>query len=296
MERGTTGYSQSGLHSPISPASNNPDSEDISAEHAPVPQFPSNFPTSSTPTSEYGVYPISARSSSFPEHIQRQYHPSSNHSGNSGGMAQSTSPSMSLQDGARTGHPNPQVKSDQDVPIDPSIAASSPTYPPQHGQYSPYPPQQDMTHGYPGHPQSAMYTQPRPDWGGYAGHPQHPMQGGYQVTGASTPTSAAPAGRPGQVSQLSSLASRLSIQIPDVHSQQGFSPQQGPQHTNASAFAPEPNLRAYGYMSANASLQTVSPYSAGYAFQPSSVVSLGAIEIAHGESVQVNLILTIIFP
>jgi len=45
-----------------------------------------------------------------------------------------------------------------------------------------------------------MYTQPRPDWAGYAGHPQHPMQGGYAVTGAQTPTSAAPAGaRPGQV-------------------------------------------------------------------------------------------------
>ncbi|KAH6684091.1 hypothetical protein B0J14DRAFT_612211 [Halenospora varia] len=83
---------------------------------------------------------------------------------------------------------------------DPSIAASSPTYPAHGGgQYSPYPPQQEMQHGYPQHPGGAMYTQPRPDWAGYAGHP-HPMQGGYPVSGAQTPTSAAPAGaRPGQV-------------------------------------------------------------------------------------------------
>ncbi|KAH7321750.1 hypothetical protein BKA65DRAFT_408018 [Rhexocercosporidium sp. MPI-PUGE-AT-0058] len=83
---------------------------------------------------------------------------------------------------------------------DPSIAASSPTYPPHNGQYSPYPQGGDMQHGYPQHPAGgAMYTQPRPDWAGYAGG-QHPMHGGYPVSGAQTPTSAAPAGaRPGQV-------------------------------------------------------------------------------------------------
>jgi len=160
MDRGATEYSQS--------------------DHASAVQFTpqqevrsNNYSTSATPTSEYGVYPASARSGSFPEHIQRQYHPASNHSGSSGGMAQSTNP---------------------------SIAASSPTYPAHGGQYSPYPPQHDMQHGYPSHPGGAMYTQPRPDWAGYGGHPQHPMQGGYAVTGAQTPTSAAPAGaRPGQV-------------------------------------------------------------------------------------------------
>merc|ERR1712144_28225 len=88
-----------------------------------------------TPASEYGIYPTSARSGSFPEHIQRQYHPSSNHSGSNRG--------------------------------DPSIAASSPTYPQHNGQYSPYPQQGDMSHGYPQHPAGgAMYTQPRPDWAG----------------------------------------------------------------------------------------------------------------------------------
>jgi hypothetical protein len=207
MDRGATEYSQSGLHTPYPHAFNDAGSEDSSADHASAAQYTpqqdvrsNNYSTSATPTSEYGVYPASARSSSFPEHIQRQYHPASNHSGSSGGMAQSTSPSMPLQDG-RSNHHNTQIKSDQDVPIDPSIAASSPTYPPHGGQYSPYPPQQDMQHGYPSHPGGAMYAQPRPDWAGYAGHPQHPMQGGYAVTGAQTPTSAAPAGaRPGQVS------------------------------------------------------------------------------------------------
>jgi hypothetical protein len=209
MDRGATEYSQSGLHSPYPNAFNDAQSEEISADHASAAQYTpqqdvrSNYSTSATPTSEYGVYPASARSVSFPEHIQRQYHPASNHSGSSGGMAQSTSPSMPLQDG-RPNHHNPQIKSDQDVPIDPSIAASSPTYPAHGGQYSPYPPQQEMQHGYPSHPGGAMYAQPRPDWAGYAGHPQHPMQGGYAVTGAQTPTSAAPAGaRPGQVSGFS---------------------------------------------------------------------------------------------
>jgi len=181
-------------------------SEDLSTD-APVALYSSQqevrsnvYANANTPTSEYGVQPISARSSSFPEHIHRQYHPASNHSVSSGSMAQSTSPSMSLQDG-RTDHHNPSMKSDQDVPIDPSIAASSPTYP--HGQYSPYP-QQDMSHGYPGHPQGAMYAQPRPDWAGYAGHPQHPSPMGYGVNGASTPTSAAPPGpRPHPVSMIS---------------------------------------------------------------------------------------------
>ena len=207
MDRGATEYSQSGLPTPYPNAFIDAQSEETSADHASAVQFtpqqevrPNNYSTSATPTSEYGVYPASARSGSFPEHIQRQYHPASNHSGSSGGMAQSTSPSLPLQDG-RPNHHTAQIKSDQDVPIDPSIAASSPTYPAHGGQYFPYPPQQDMQHGYPSHPGGAMYTQPRPDWAGYGGHPQHPMQGGYAVTGAQTPTSAAPAGaRPGQVS------------------------------------------------------------------------------------------------
>jgi hypothetical protein len=203
MERGAPEYSQSGLHSPYPSAFNDSQSEGTPVDHASAIQSNNNFSSSATPTSEYGVHPTSARSSTFPEHIQRQqYYPSSNHSGSSGGMAQTTSPSMPLQDG-RSSHHNQQIKSDADVPIDPSIAASSPTYPPHGGQYSPYPPQQEMSHGYPQHPGGPMYAQPRPDWAGYGQQPHHGMPAPYQTTGVSTPTSAAPAGaRPGQVSYL----------------------------------------------------------------------------------------------
>ena len=204
MDRGATEYSQSGLPTPYPNAFIDAQSEETSADHASAVQFtpqqevrPNNYSTSARPTSEYGVYPASARSGSFPEHIQRQYHPASNHSGSSGGMAQSTSPSLPLQDG-RPNHHTAQIKSDQDVPIDPSIAASSPTYPAHGGQYSPYPQQQEMQHGYPGHPSGAMYQQPRPDWAGYAGQQQHGGMPAY--SGVHTPTSAASAGpRPGQV-------------------------------------------------------------------------------------------------
>ena len=209
MDRGAAEYSQSGLHSPYPHALNGAQSEASPADPASAAHYTpqqqqevrsNNYSASATPTSEYGLYPTSARSGSFPEPLRSHYHPASNHSGSSGGMAQPTSPSMPLQDG-RPNHQNPQVKSDQEVPIDPSIAASSPTYPSHNGQYSPYP-QQEMQHGYPPqHPAGAMYTQPRPDWAGYAGHPQHPMQSGYPVSGAQTPTSAASAGaRSGQVS------------------------------------------------------------------------------------------------
>jgi hypothetical protein len=210
MDRGGPDFTQSGLHSPYSTAFSATQSEETPADRASAANYnpqevrSNNYSNSATPTSEYSVNPASARSSSFPEHIQRQYYPSSNHSGSSGSMAQPPSPSsMPLQDG-RTSH-HQQIKSDAEVPIDPNIAASSPTYPPQHnGQYSPYPPQQEMSHGYqhPGGP--AMYQQPRPDWAGYGGSPaHHNMPGQYQTTGVGTPTSAAPAGgRPGQVRVL----------------------------------------------------------------------------------------------
>jgi hypothetical protein len=179
MERGAREYTQSGLQTPYPHAFTDAQSEDSSADHASAAQYtpqqevrPNNsYSASATPTSEYGVYPASARSGSFPEHLQRPYHPASNHSGSSGGMAQ---------------------------PTNPSIAASSPTYPAHGGQYSPYPPQEQMQHGYQQHPSGAMYTQPRPDWGGY-GHPAPHGMPTYPVSGAQTPTSAAPAGRPGQV-------------------------------------------------------------------------------------------------
>lgn len=206
MERGASEFSRSGLNTPYTPTFNDA-SVDSPAENQSPASYPAqevrpvNYSASATPTSEYSVHPSSARSGSFPEHIQRQYYPSSSHSGSSGGMAQPTSPSLPLQDGASNHHAQ-QIKSDQDVPIDPSIAASSPTYPPHGGPYSAYPPQQEMSHGYPQHPGGPMYAQqPRPDWAGYGQHPQHGMPAPYPSSGVSAPNSAAPSGpRPGQVS------------------------------------------------------------------------------------------------
>lgn len=204
MERSVPEYSQSGLPSPYPSTYGDTQSEASSADHASAAQYPtpqearpSNYSASATPTSEYGAYAHSARSSSsFPEHSLRQYHPAaSNPSGSSGGMAQTpTSPSMPMQDGRN--HQSQQVKSDSDMPIDPSIAAPSPTY--GHSQYSTYPapPPQDMSHSY---PQSAgsLYAQPRPDWANY-GHPGQQMPPHHVFP--HTPTSAPPAR--GQVGSL----------------------------------------------------------------------------------------------
>ncbi|KAK3990156.1 hypothetical protein QBC44DRAFT_325751, partial [Cladorrhinum sp. PSN332] len=111
-------------------------------------------------------------------------------------MAQTpTSPSMPMQDGRS--HQNPNHKSDTEVPIDPSIAAPSPTtY--AHSTYSPYAPPQDMSHPYQQHPANAgMYQQARPDWAGY-GQSGGPIPTGHHVF-SQTPASAAAQSRPNQV-------------------------------------------------------------------------------------------------
>ncbi|KAH8879836.1 hypothetical protein GQ53DRAFT_833778 [Thozetella sp. PMI_491] len=203
MERSAPEYSQTGLPSPYPSQVGDTRSEASSVDQASATPYTtaqevrtSNYPTTATPTSEYGVYPHSARSGSFPEHIQRSYHPAG--SGSSGGMAQTpTSPSMPMHDGGNHHHNPHQVKSDSDVPIDPSIAAS-PTY--GHGQYSPYapPPPQDMPHSY-SHPGSAgLYAQPRPDWTGYSQQHGTPITPGHHVF-PQTPTSNASQPRPNQV-------------------------------------------------------------------------------------------------
>ncbi|KAJ4323358.1 hypothetical protein N0V84_004362 [Fusarium piperis] len=197
MERSAPEYSQSGLPSPYPSNFGDTNSEGSTADHASAAQYPvkqeANYSTSGTPTSEYGVYPQSARSGSFPDHIQRSYHPASTPS--SGGMAQQqNSPSMPQQDGRN--HQAHPVKSDNDVPIDPSIAAPSPTYA-SYGQQSPYAPAPDMTHSY-SHPSSGMYAQPRPDWTGYGHHGAAPLTPGHPVY-AQNPASAPPPARPNQV-------------------------------------------------------------------------------------------------
>ncbi|KAJ4424112.1 hypothetical protein N0V82_001160 [Gnomoniopsis sp. IMI 355080] len=105
----------------------------------------------------------------------------------------SHSSSLNLQDGADAAHQDPhedaqQLKSDPDVPIDPSITAQSPTqyYP----QTSPYGTAGDMQHY--GHP-SAVYSQPqpRPDWSGYGAHtPITPNHHGVFQHQQTTPTAA----------------------------------------------------------------------------------------------------------
>lgn len=193
MDRGATQFSQSGLPSPYSSSFGDHHSEGSSADHASAAQYPGkqDYPTSVTPTSEYSVYPPTARSGSYSEHIQRSYHPSS--SASSGGMAQQqNSPSMPQHNGPS--HQSHPVNSDNDVPIDPSIAAPSPTYP--YGQHSPYAPNPDMSHGY-SHPSGGMYAQPRPDWAGYSQHGAPPLTPGHPVY-AQSPASA-PQQRPSQV-------------------------------------------------------------------------------------------------
>lgn len=199
MERGAPEYSQSGLPSPYPSTFGDSRSEGSSADHASAPQYPikqdASYSTSATPTSEYSVYPPSARSASFPDQIQRSYNPASTTAG-SGGMAQQqNSPSMPQQDGRN--HQAHAVNSDNDVPIDPSIAAPSPTYP--YGQHSPYAPNQDLTHSY-SHPSSGIYAQPRPDWAGYGQHGGAPLTPQGHAVYAQSPASANPQQRPNQVS------------------------------------------------------------------------------------------------
>ncbi|KAF6824245.1 hypothetical protein CMUS01_10326 [Colletotrichum musicola] len=194
MERSATEYSQSGLPSPYPSNCGDNRSEGSSADHASAAQYatqqevrPSNYSTSATPTSEYSVYPPSARSGSFPEHIQRSYHPAGNHNGSSGAMAQqASSPSLPQQDGRP--HQAPLARSDHDVPIDPSIAQPSPTY--SYAQQSPYGAPGDMSHSY------QPYGQ-RPEWGGYGQHSAGPMTPASHVF-PPTPSSAPPQGRPNQ--------------------------------------------------------------------------------------------------
>ncbi|KAK2072320.1 hypothetical protein P8C59_006680 [Phyllachora maydis] len=70
MERSAPEYSQSDHASAATPYAN----QEVRSN---------NYSSTATPTSEYGVFPQSARSGSFPEHIQRAYHPASSHGGGS---------------------------------------------------------------------------------------------------------------------------------------------------------------------------------------------------------------------
>ncbi|EDU51512.1 transcriptional regulator [Pyrenophora tritici-repentis] len=198
MDARQADYPQSGLHSPY-PTFPEAASEGTSADQASAAQYPPSGPdprsSNLTPSSDYSLNPSSARSGSFPEYIQRSYQPGAQGQA-PGGMAQQQSPSMSIPDGPN-GHQAPQqLKSDSDVPIDPSIAAqTSPTYAShQQQQYSPYTPHHDMQH-YPGQPQTPMGYASRPEWAGH--YPQPGMHYGHPATsGPPAPAMVSPVQRP----------------------------------------------------------------------------------------------------
>lgn len=156
------------------------------------------YALAATPTSDHSGYPASARSGSFPQNYV------------AGSMAQHSS-SLNLQDEAVAAHPEPhddaqQLKSDPDVPIDPSMQAQqSPT---QYAGYS------QQMYGHADHGQQyghqAGWSQPRPDWAGYSQHtpitPNHVFHqqttptgaraGGNQVSGPVRYAPSSPAAHP----------------------------------------------------------------------------------------------------
>lgn len=237
-------YPQSGLSPPYH-AYNDHQSEGSSADQASAAQYPqgqdprnANFSSSATPTSEYGLPPSSARSGSFPEYIQRQHYPPGQ-GAPAGGMAQATSPSQPGPDGHASNQNGNSIRSDSDVPIDPSIAAASPTYPPPHQQYSPYPPQHEMPHYGQGHP--GVYG--RPEWGGqYQQSPSH-MGGHYAASsGPPTPAMVSPIQRPPTVSaktrRIWCIASMTNtFYRADTHCRQFTRSSQFPVHSSTSAHA-----------------------------------------------------------
>jgi transcription factor CON7 len=208
MDGRQTDYPQSGLQAPY-PNLHERQSEASSADQPSAAQYPqgqdpraANFSSSGTPTSEYGIAPSSARSGSFPDYIQHQqrpYHPSPGQGAHAGGMAQPTSPSMSLPDGQNSNSNAHDLKSNNDVPIDPSIAAAtSPTYPPQ-AQYPPYTPQHGMHYA----DQPGVYG--RPEWAGGSQYPPPHMSpyGHPASSGPPTPAMVSPVHRPPPVSCFS---------------------------------------------------------------------------------------------
>ena len=114
---------------------------------------------------------------------------------------------MPLPDGHHHNHHNtPNIKSNPELPIDPSIAASSPTYP---GPYSPYAPQgHDMSH-YQGHAPPQGYGQwPAPGYGHPHGLPGGPYSSaGTAVSAGGAAATAGP--RPGQVCTLMPSYARM---------------------------------------------------------------------------------------
>ncbi|KAM3421797.1 transcription factor [Cercospora zeina] len=189
-------YPQSGLTSPPYASYNGHQSEGSPADQASAVQYQpgqqdyksSTYSASATPDSSYGL-PQSARSGSFPEYIQRSYaegqqqqqqQQSRYAAGTPSNMAQTSSPSSSTPEGHHISHHAHDSKSDAEVPIDPSIAQSSPSYPPPQS-YSPYPPQDQQQH-MPQYANQSMTSYARPEWAGH--YQQQAMYGHSPATSA----------------------------------------------------------------------------------------------------------------
>ncbi|PCD21430.1 hypothetical protein AU210_016393 [Fusarium oxysporum f. sp. radicis-cucumerinum] len=146
----------------------------LPADHISAAQYPAgqevSSSTSRTPTSNYGNPPHSAPSGSFLQNAQR---PSYHANGTSrGGMAHRQNTSSMTQPNGRS-HQTCPVKSDNNAPTDPPIAAPHTTYA-SYGQNSTQAPSPEMTHSY-SYPSGGMYALPRPDWPGYVQHGGEPL-------------------------------------------------------------------------------------------------------------------------
>ncbi|KAJ5637047.1 hypothetical protein N7490_006926 [Penicillium lividum] len=172
-----------------------PQPEPRPAQYTPQPDVRPPISSSNTPQPEYGLNPPPTRSPAYQDYLPRpqSYTPNSQPAGVPS-MAQASSSFLPLP---TTRSPN--LKSDAAVPIDPSLPANSPTYPPP---YSPFQPQgHDMQ--YQGHPPPPHQMYARPEWPhGYGGH-SHGLPGPYAspatTVGSASPVSATARSRPGQV-------------------------------------------------------------------------------------------------
>ncbi|KAJ5543661.1 hypothetical protein N7513_007169 [Penicillium frequentans] len=164
-------------------------------QYTPQPDVrPPTLPAANTPQSDYGLNPPPTRSPAYQDYLPRpqSYTPNSQ-PGGVPSMAQASSSSLPMPATLRS----PNLKSDA-VPLDPSLPANSPTYPPP---YSPYQPQgHDMQ--YQSHPPPPHQMYARPEWPGYGGH-SHGLPGPYSspatTVGSASPGPASAGSRPGQV-------------------------------------------------------------------------------------------------
>ncbi|KAJ5172656.1 Zinc finger C2H2 [Penicillium capsulatum] len=208
MDRPASEYAQSGSHHPpsIHDAPSEPSGHsaaatahyppDVRPTYTPQPEVrPASISASNTPQPDYGLNPPPARSPAYQDYLPRpqSYAPNSQPAG-APGMAQATSPFLS----SSASPPSPNLTSDAALPLDPSLPANSPTYPPP---YSPYQPQgHEMS--YQGHPPPPHQMYTRPDWPHGYGQHQHGMPGPYAspatTVGSPSPSPSARS-RPGQV-------------------------------------------------------------------------------------------------